>query len=60
MKNCKYCYNKRYYSVLIGTHGLVDFGGDRYEELPAIKNVACPKCNKGNYRAIPGVIKSIW
>jgi len=57
---CKYCWNKRYYSVLIGVHGAEDFGNDGFDELPNIKNVACPRCNKGNKRKIKGVQKSIW
>lgn len=59
-KKCFACYGKRFYSVLIGITGHEDFGGDGFVEYPAIKNVACPKCNKGNKLKLKGVHKSIW
>lgn len=61
LPDCKHCYDKRYYSVLIGTYGAEDFvDGDGFTNLPSIKNVACPKCNKRNRRRIKGVQKTIW
>lgn len=59
-ETCKYCYNKRFYSILIGIRGANDFRGEGFDELPSIKNIACPRCNEGNCRRIKGVRKSIW
>ena len=41
--DCKYCYDKRYYSVIFGIHGSEDMGGDGFDSLPQIYNIACPK-----------------
>lgn len=44
---CKYCYDKKYYSVWKGIHGSPDFIGDKaIGELPDKHMIPCPKCNK--------------
>lgn len=60
-KKCKYCYGKRYYTVLYGIHVASDFemGEKVFEETLRIHKIACSKCNKNNRRKIKG-IKSNW
>lgn len=59
-KKCKFCYGKRFYSVILGLYGAEDFGGDGFYDHPRIINVACTKCNRGNRRKIKGVVPNPW
>ena len=59
-KKCKYCYGKRYYTVLYGIHGSEDFGGDGFDSAPSIHRIACSKCNRNNRRRIKGVKANWW
>jgi len=59
-KKCKYCYGKRYYTVLYGVHGATDFGGDGFHDSPRIHKIACSKCNRNNRRKIKGVKANWW
>lgn len=58
-KLCTSCYNKRFYTVLIGLRGAEDFGGDGFISMPRIQAVACTKCNKNNKRRIKGIQKYV-
>ncbi len=43
---CKYCFDKKFYSVWKGIHGSPDFIGDRaIGELPDKHMIPCPRCN---------------
>lgn len=43
--NCKYCWDKGYYTQLVQTIYHADFVGDKtYADPPEIKKVPCPKC----------------
>jgi hypothetical protein len=49
-KKCKFCYEKRFYTVIWVKSGAEDFGGQ----------VACTKCNRNNRRKIKGVYGAWW
>lgn len=53
-KLCKYCFGKRFYTVLHGIHSTT---GD---ELPSIHRIACSRCNKNNRRKIKNVRPNWW
>ena len=57
---CKYCYGKRYYTVIFGFHGAEDFGGDGFDMAPKIHHVACPRCNRNNRRKIKDVRRTMF
>lgn len=43
---CKYCFDKKHYTVFRGEKGYDDFGGEGYEKPGEIKKVPCPRCTK--------------
>lgn len=61
-KKCKFCWGKRFYTVLIGgIYHSGDFAYDGpYFQAPVIRAIACPKCNRSNHRKIVGVRKTIY
>ena len=61
-KKCKYCYGKRYYTVLYGIHGASDWEMRErgFDEAPSIHRIACSRCNRNNRRKIKGVKANWW
>ena len=61
-KKCRYCWGKRFYTVLYGIHGSSDheMHEEGFTELPTIHKVACSRCNAGNKRKIKGVRAYWW
>lgn len=57
---CKYCYDKHYYSVIVGIHGAKDFGNDGFDLFPSIHYIACSKCNRSNRRGLTGIQKNLY
>lgn len=47
---CKFCYDKKFFTVFQGEYSYSDFGAlKRYETLPDVKNIRCSVC-KGRPR----------
>jgi hypothetical protein len=59
-KKCKYCYGKRFYTVICVKSAADDFGGEGYDGVPKIYKIACSKCNRNNRRTIKGVKGAWW
>lgn len=59
-KKCKFCYEKRFYTVIWVKSGAEDFGGEGFDGVSKIYKVACTKCNRNNRRKIKGVYGAWW